>query len=340
MAYHSDHMALAAAPAANRRAALFRESLADKVARWTLGTAWALMPGRISGLPNLARLCARELLAPDYSLPDPEHALANPPGLVGIVHDLSLPTMLAACRRGLYPLAHIAPLKWWSPPQRSLLLFKNFHISNNLARLMRQDRYTVTFDRDFEAVIVGCAGRREGRWHLTWITPRIMRVYAEAYDAGTAHSFEVWNKAGELVAGGYGVAIGGAFTAESQFTRESNASRIGMTVLNWHLAHWGYRFNDGKLMGPLWARRGFPQRAAARIPGTARRGAACGGQERALAGRNRRGNNIALAARLTRPLTPGRYRSHCPPAGFSRSSGAHATGDRWHPHWPPRLHRE
>ena len=35
-----------------------------------------------------------------------------------------------------------------------------------------------------------------------------MRAYAQAYDAGHAHSFEVWNEAGELVAGGYGVAIG------------------------------------------------------------------------------------------------------------------------------------
>lgn len=30
-----------------------------------------------------------------------------------------------------------------------------------------------------------------------------------------------------------------------------------MTVLNWHLAHWGYRFNDGKLTGPLWRSVGF-----------------------------------------------------------------------------------
>jgi leucyl/phenylalanyl-tRNA--protein transferase len=197
------------------------------------------------------------LRASDYALPDPQRALANPPGLAGIVHDLSLPTLLAAYRRGLFPLAHIAPLKWWSPPQRSLLFFRNFHISNNLARLMRQGHYSVTFDRDFDAVIAACAGRREGRWHLTWITPRIMRAYAEAFDAGHAHSFEVWNKAGELAAGGYGIAIGGSFTAESQFTHQSNASRIGMTVLNWHLAHWGYRFNDGKLIGPLWENMGF-----------------------------------------------------------------------------------
>src|SRR5215831_13843764 len=72
-------MALAAMPAADRRAALFRESLAAKAARWTLGTAWALKPQRVSGLPNLARLCLRELFAPDYALPDPARALPARP---------------------------------------------------------------------------------------------------------------------------------------------------------------------------------------------------------------------------------------------------------------------
>ncbi|MBI2716866.1 MAG: leucyl/phenylalanyl-tRNA--protein transferase [Rhizobiales bacterium] len=257
MAFHADHLTLTQSAGADRRAALFRENLADMAERWTLGLAWSLMPSRIGGLPALWRLCFDELLAPDYALPDPERALENPPGLAGIVHDLTLPTLLAAYRRGLYPWAHIAPLKWWSPPQRSVLFFKNVHISNNLARLMRQDRYTVTFDRDFEAVIAGCAGRRQGRWHLTWITPRIMRVYAEAFDAGHAHSFEVWNEAGKLVGGGYGLASGASFTSESQFALESNASRIGMTVLNWHLDHWGFRYNDGKLIGPLWQNMGF-----------------------------------------------------------------------------------
>ena len=84
-----------------------------------------------------------------------------------------------------------------------------------------------------------------------------MRAYADAFDAGHAHSFEVWNQAGALVAGGYGVGTGAAFSAESQFAHESNASRIGMTVLNWHLAQWRYRFNDGKLIGPLWQNMGF-----------------------------------------------------------------------------------
>lgn len=259
MAFETQRMGLAVAPSgrAARRAALFRESFYGTLERWALGYAWALAPKRVSGVPNLLKLCFDEFLAPDYALPDPERALANPPGLAGIAHELTLPTLLAAYRRGLYPLAHVAPLKWWSPPQRSVLFFDEIHISNNLRRLMRQDRYTVTFDRDFEGVIAACAGRRPGRWHLTWITPRIMRTYTEAFDAGHAHSFEVWNKAGELVAGGYGLSIGASFNAESQFTREPNASRIGMTVFNWHLANWGYRFNDGKLMGPLWRNMGF-----------------------------------------------------------------------------------
>lgn len=258
MAYETERLRLPAAASghAARRDVLFRESLPQTLERWALGLAWSLMPRRIGGVPNLLRLCFDEMLAPDYALPDPGRAMERPPGLAGIVHELSLPTLLAAYRRGLYPLAHVGPLKWWSPPQRSVLFFGAFHMSNNLRRLMRQRRYTVTFDRDFERVIVGCAGRA-GRRRLTWITPRIMRVYAEAFDTGYAHSFEVWNRRGELVAGGYGVAIGAAFTFESQFTHEPNASKVGMSVLNWHLANRGFRFNDGKLNGPLWRSVGF-----------------------------------------------------------------------------------
>ena len=250
-------MTLFPAPGADRRALLFRESLGEKASRIALGLAWSLMPRRLSGLPNLARLCFHELLAPDYALPDPERALGNPPGLAGIVHDFSLPTILTGYRRGLYPLAHVAPLKWWSPPQRSVLVFDAMHIAKRLRRQMRQGRYTVSFDRDFDGVIKACAGQRQGRWHVTWITPRVMQVYAEAFDAGFAHSFEVWNEKGELAGGGYGMSMGGVFVTELQFSHEPNTSKIGFTVLNWHLAHWGFAFNDGKVMTPTCHDMGF-----------------------------------------------------------------------------------
>jgi leucyl/phenylalanyl-tRNA---protein transferase len=259
MVYETTRLRLtvAASGRAARRAALFRESPRDMLQRWGLGLAWALVPSRIGGLPQLMRLCFDEALAPDYALPDPERALANPPGLAGVAHELTAPTLLAAYRRGLYPFAHIAPLKWWSPPMRSLLFFDDLHIARRLRRQIRQGHYTVTFDRDFEGVLAGCAGRRTGHWHLTWITPKIMNAYAELFDAGHAHSFEVWNANGELAGGGYGVAIGGMFATESQFSREPNTSKIGFTMLNWHLAHWDYAFNDGKLMTPTCQDMGF-----------------------------------------------------------------------------------
>lgn len=248
---------VAASAGAARRGGLFRESFSETMERWVLGLAWALMPSRIGGVPALLRMSFDEALAPDYALPDPERARDKPLGLAGIVHDLSLPTLLSAYRRGLYPFAHIGPLKWWSPPSRSLLFFDELHIAKRLRRQIRQGRYTVTFDRDFEGVIKACAGTRTGRWHVTWITPRIMHAFAEAFDAGYVHSFEVWNEKGELVGGGYGVAIGGAFITESQFSKEPNTSKIGFTVLNWHLAKWGFAFNDGKLMTPTTRDMGF-----------------------------------------------------------------------------------
>lgn len=259
MAFETQRLTLpvAAAGRSARRNALFRETFPETAERWALGLAWALMPARIRGLPGLIRMSFDELLAPDYALPDPDRALSRPPGLAGIVHDLTLPTLLAAFRRGLYPFAHLGPLKWWSPPTRSLLFFDELHIAKRLRRQMRQGRYTVTFDRDFEGVIKACAGSRTGRWHLTWITPKIMNAFAQAYDAGYAHSFEVWNEKGELAGGGYGVAIGDAFVTESQFSREPNTSKIGFIVLNWHLAKWGFAFNDGKLMTPTCRDMGF-----------------------------------------------------------------------------------
>jgi leucyl/phenylalanyl-tRNA--protein transferase len=256
LAYLTDHMGVLAVPS-DRRAELFRERPRDMLARYVLGTAWALKHGGLQGLAGLIRLGFEELMAPDFGLPDPDGALAHPPGLAGVAHDLSVETLIAAYSHGLYPFAHIPPVKWWSPPTRSLLLFDEAHIGRTTRQQLRKGQYSVTFDRDFEGVIAACAGPRTGRWRLTWITPRIMRAYADLFDAGYAHSFEVWNEHNELVGGGYGVAIGASFSGESQFSHARNASKLGMCVLNYHLDRWGYHFDDGKILTPTTRDFGF-----------------------------------------------------------------------------------
>jgi leucyl/phenylalanyl-tRNA--protein transferase len=238
------------------RQQLFKESSLEKCERLVLGTVWSLHPKRIAKLLPAARIWIKDIFEPEFDLPD----LDSRPGsgeVVGIAHDLSVPTLLEAYARGLFPFSHVGPPKWLSPPERCVLFFGEFHMSKRLKRLMRQGRYTVTFDQDFEGVIKACAGKREGRFHLTWITPRIMRAYARLFDAGYAHSFEVWNADGKLVGGGYGVALGKIFFTESQFSHEPNTSKLGFSVLNWHLTRWGYVLNDGKWETPTILDMGF-----------------------------------------------------------------------------------
>ena len=238
------------ASAAKRRATLFSESFGERLERWALGTAWAMKPVRIGDLPSLARTWLASFGDPRGHIPPADAPVANAQGLCGIVHDFSPAALMEGYRRGLFTFCHAGPSKWYAPMQRCVLYFDELHLSKRLRREMRQGTYRVTFDQDFEGVVKACAGRRQGKWHVTWITPRVMATFAELHDAGDAHSFEVWDAQGALVGGGYGVAVGNVFVTESQFSIASNTSKIGFAVLNWHLAKWGFVLNDGKYPTP------------------------------------------------------------------------------------------
>jgi leucyl/phenylalanyl-tRNA---protein transferase len=238
-------MTSASEKAAHRKE-LFRETPAARLRRAAFGTLRGLAPVRIGAVPRLAGFWAASLLRDKDDLPDPANAPMDFEGLAGIVRDLSVPTLLKAHRAGLHPAGHAGPIKWWSPIERCILHFDNFHMSRRLRSRLRQNRHRVTFDADFEAVIMACAEPRAGKWPVTWITPKIMHAYAALHDAGHVHSFEVWDREGALVGGGYGVVIGRVFVIESQFARETHASKIGFSMLNWHLAHWGFALNDNK----------------------------------------------------------------------------------------------
>ncbi|MGE5151479.1 MAG: leucyl/phenylalanyl-tRNA--protein transferase [Rhodospirillaceae bacterium] len=242
--------------AAEQRSSQFQESLLQTVTHCALSAAYSLRKNGLRHLLPYWRRWLAECVLPRRELPDPEQPFDSN-GRVGLVYDLSVPALTAAYQRGIYTAGHFGTLAWMSPPQRCVLFLHEFHMAKRLRQFMRQGHYTVTFDRDFEGVITACAGRRQGRWHVTWITPRIMRAYAALRENGCVHSFEVWNSKGELVGGGYGVALGRIFFTESQFSHEDNTSKLGFSVLNWHLARWGYILNDGKNPTPTILNMGF-----------------------------------------------------------------------------------
>jgi leucyl/phenylalanyl-tRNA--protein transferase len=242
-----------------RREALFRESLPRRLQRNVLAAAYALRPSRAVGFPPMARLMLREAIFRSAGLPDAGAALENPDGLCGLARDLSVDTLTDAYSRGLFPWRHAGPMKWWAPRTRCVAHPDYILVGKATRRHAKRERFKFTFDRDFDGVIAACAGPREGRLPLTWITPKIMTAYAALHDAGRAHSYELWDSGGELVAGGYGVAVGRVFVGESMFTRASGAGALGLAILHRHLAHWGFDLHDAKLPSPHLCSLGFMQ---------------------------------------------------------------------------------
>jgi leucyl/phenylalanyl-tRNA--protein transferase len=149
--------------------------------------------------------------------------------LVGIGADLEPGTLLMAYRAGLFPMGigerGTAPIGWWSPDPRGVLLPGQVIVSRSLRRSMRQ--FEIRVDTAFAEVVAGCADpRREG----CWITPTIITAYTRLFELGWAHSVEAWRD-GELAGGLYGLAIGGLFAGESMFHRATDASKCALVGL-------------------------------------------------------------------------------------------------------------
>lgn len=154
---------------------------------------------------------------------------ADEDGLVGVGADLEPGTILAAYRRGLFPmpLGGRGPLGWWSPDPRAVIPLGGLRVSRSLRRSMR--RFDIRIDTAFDEVIDACGdpGRPHG-----WISPEIRAAYRRLHGLGWVHSVEAWTlDDGELAGGLYGVAIGGLFAGESMFHRRTDASKSALAGL-------------------------------------------------------------------------------------------------------------
>lgn len=167
--------------------------------------------------------------APDW-FPPLEQALEEPAGLLAAGGDLSSARLVAAYGRGIFPwYSPGQPVLWWSPDPRAVLFPQEFHCSRSLKRTLRGGRFSVSDDRDFEAVIDGCAAPRAAS-PGTWITSDMRAAYVELHRIGRAHSIEVW-RGSELAGGLYGVRLGEVFFGESMFSRERDASKVALAHL-------------------------------------------------------------------------------------------------------------
>jgi leucyl/phenylalanyl-tRNA--protein transferase len=161
------------------------------------------------------------------------------------VVEITPEVLLKAYACGIFPMAESAEdptLYWIEPERRGIIPLRGLHVAARLARTIRSDRFEVVADRDFDAVIDGCAAPARGRAH-TWINERIRRLYRGLFDIGHCHTVEVYVD-GALAGGLYGVSLGATFFGESMFHVERDASKVALVHLVARLRAGGFRLLD------------------------------------------------------------------------------------------------
>lgn len=178
------------------------------------------------------------------SLLFPPPALAREDGLLAMGGDLSVPRLLLAYQHGIFPwYSPGEPILWWSPNPRLVLFPAEFHLAKRLARTIRQQVFSLTFDTAFAQVIRACGQTRRKEGQGTWLDEDMIRAYCALHDQGYAHSVECWQN-GELVGGLYGVALGAAFFGESMFSLVPDSSKVALAGLVERLKGWDFELID------------------------------------------------------------------------------------------------
>ncbi len=174
-----------------------------------------------------------------------------------VMIEITPQVLLKAYACGIFPMAESAEdnaLYWIEPERRGILPLDRVHIPKRLARTIRSGGFEVKIDRNFEAVIDGCAAPRSGR-RSTWINGRIRGLYRELFALGHCHTVEVWQN-GALIGGLYGVHLGRAFFGESMFSRARDASKIALVYLVARLKYGGFTLLDTQFVTGHLARFG------------------------------------------------------------------------------------
>jgi leucyl/phenylalanyl-tRNA---protein transferase len=217
----------------SRRRAALHENLVIRAQR--LIRVLVLLAARI-GVADLSAACVlflRQNFVKSAIIPDPRHALPAADGLAGLAPDLTPASMMEAYGKGLSPSATLGPIAWHARADRFVATPADI-MKAPLAETEGQSDWSVTFDRDIETVLA-----RSGRPpdHSAIMPARLLTAFADLFDAGFAHSFEVRDAAGQTIGGGFGVAVGGFFTIEGAFDIAPGSARFG-------LAHLAKRLSD------------------------------------------------------------------------------------------------
>jgi leucyl/phenylalanyl-tRNA---protein transferase len=159
-----------------------------------------------------------------WAFPDPTGA---PEDLIAVGADLTAGTLLNAYRSGYFPMPHgRRQIGWWSPNPRGVMRPDGLRVTRSMRQSAR--RFEIRVDTAFRPVMEACGDPRRPHG---WINPAFIEAYARLFELGWVHSIEVYDEAGVLAGGLYGVRIGGLFAGESMFHHRRDASKVALMAL-------------------------------------------------------------------------------------------------------------
>ena len=176
----------------------------------------------------------------------PPVTYADAEGLLAVGRDIGPERLKEAYYKGIFPWYNEGqPVLWWSPDPRMVLFPGNLKIAKSMRPFLNQDKFQVTFNKNFEKVMENCGNVDRKGQDGTWITPEIKENYLKLHHEGIAFSTEVWDGF-KLVGGLYGIYLKdkNVFCGESMFAKASNASKFGFIKLVQKLEKEGVKLID------------------------------------------------------------------------------------------------
>jgi len=170
--------------------------------------------------------------------------LASEDGLLAVGGDLSTARLKLAYQSGIFPWFNEGePIIWYSPKNRMVLFPEELRISKSMRKVIRDQRFKVTFNTAFDQVLYHCKTIYRPEQGGTWITDDMEDAYLKLHKKGTAKSVEVWEN-DVLVGGLYGIDLGVVFCGESMFSSVNNASKVAFIHLVEKLKKENYKLVD------------------------------------------------------------------------------------------------
>lgn len=168
-----------------------------------------------------------------------------------LYEELNTATLRCGYELGCFPMmVEDGTIQWFHSPMRCLLPIGGIHVSHSLRKVIRQNRFTIKFNVDFEEVMRGCL-----RPSANWINEELVRVFTKAHAEQWAHCCGVYQE-GQLVGGVYGLCLGRVFCAESMFHRVTNASKVALYNMVVFARGHGCDVFDAQIMNPHLASLG------------------------------------------------------------------------------------